>query len=165
MANNSEMGIKGNRVRFINSHLYVNGKDLNLKQWDSDPTMWSNRYGTKQSEYSGKSLEEVLKIKGLIWSFSYRGYFFYSQEFMKVSQLVNRGSLASLFFYTYYFSRNQSWKERQKPYDHQVNTKILISREYVQKANIYWSLLWIWRFFYMIWYCRIWKYIFYRYRT
>lgn len=64
MANNSEMKINGNRVKFINGHLYVNGKDLNLKQWDSDPKQWSNRLGAKQSEYSGKSLEDILRMKG-----------------------------------------------------------------------------------------------------
>ena len=66
MANNSEMTIKGNRVKFINGHLYINGKDQNLKQWDSDPKQWSNRHGQKQSEYSGKSLEDVLRMKGHI---------------------------------------------------------------------------------------------------
>ncbi len=66
MANNSEMNIRGNRVKFINGHLYVNGNDLNLKQWDSDPKMWSNRLGQTQPLYSGKSLEEVLRMKGYI---------------------------------------------------------------------------------------------------
>jgi hypothetical protein len=66
MANNLELTINGNRVKFINGNLYVNRKDQNLKQWDSNPKMWSNRHGTTQSEYSGKSLEEVLKMKGYL---------------------------------------------------------------------------------------------------
>ena len=66
MANNSEMTIKGNRIKFMDGHLYVNGSDQNLKQWSSDPKRWSNRYGQEQSEYKNKSLEEVLKMKGFM---------------------------------------------------------------------------------------------------
>lgn len=86
MSNNSEINIKGNRVKFIDGHLYVNGEDQNLKQWESNPKQWSNRSGTKQSEYSGKSLEEVLKMKGIIWSNLLKNwkYFLYLKRYMKI---------------------------------------------------------------------------------
>ncbi len=49
-----------------NGDVYVNGAYTDLRQWESNPKMWSNGSGQQISELKNKSLEEVLKIRGYI---------------------------------------------------------------------------------------------------
>lgn len=63
----TRLGKKSVKVNiYDNGELWVGGKFTNLKQWESDPKRWSNGSGQEQSDLKGKSLEEVLKIRGYI---------------------------------------------------------------------------------------------------
>ncbi len=60
--------LKGHRVSIHpnNGQLFVDGKDTGLKQWRSDAKRWSDLNGSEQKNLRGKSLEEMLVIKGYI---------------------------------------------------------------------------------------------------
>lgn len=66
MANNSRMDIGRHKVSFREGHLYVNGNYLGIKQWESDPKRWSSQHGREVPEYKGKSLEDILRLKGFL---------------------------------------------------------------------------------------------------
>lgn len=51
---------------YDNGEVWVGGKFTNLKQWGSDHKRWSNGSGQEQSDLKGKSLEQVLQIRGYI---------------------------------------------------------------------------------------------------
>ncbi len=62
-----ETTIRGKSVNvYNNGDLWVAGKNTNLRQWESNPKRWSNQSGQEIRDLQGKSLEEVLKIKGYI---------------------------------------------------------------------------------------------------
>lgn len=63
----TKMGNKNVQVNvYNNGEVWVGGKFTQLRQWESDPKRWSNQSGQEITDLKGKSLEEVLKIKGYI---------------------------------------------------------------------------------------------------
>lgn len=62
-----ETKIRGKTVNIYNNgDLWVGGKNTGLRQWESDPKIWANQSGQQIKDLKGKSIEEVLKIKGYI---------------------------------------------------------------------------------------------------
>lgn len=62
---NSEINRKQVVVKH-DGYVWVDGTYTKIKQWDSSSTTWSNQSGQEIKELRGKSLEEVLKLKGYI---------------------------------------------------------------------------------------------------
>lgn len=62
----SEFTIRGKKVSvWNNGTIYVNGDKTNLQQWSGE-NRYSDPSGREIKELAGKSLEEVLYIKGYI---------------------------------------------------------------------------------------------------
>lgn len=62
-----ETRLNGKKVTIhTNGDVYVNASYTDIRQWSADPKRWSNDSGRELTEYKGKSLEEVLTIKGYI---------------------------------------------------------------------------------------------------
>ena len=62
-----ETTLRGKKVSVHNNgQVFVKGSDTGLYQWQSDPKRWKNSSGQELSDLKGKSLEDVLKIKGHI---------------------------------------------------------------------------------------------------
>ena len=62
-----EIKLGGKTVNIYNNgELWVAGRFTGLRQWESNPKRWSNASGQEISDLKGKSLEEVLKIKGFL---------------------------------------------------------------------------------------------------
>ncbi len=59
--------IQGKKISVhSDGQLFVDGRDTGLYRWSSDPKRWKNRYGSEVKNFKGKSLEDVLKLKGYI---------------------------------------------------------------------------------------------------
>lgn len=62
-----EFRFKGKKVTVANDgHVFVNGSSAGIKQWKSDPKRFSSLIGAEQKNLKGKSLEDALKMLGLI---------------------------------------------------------------------------------------------------
>lgn len=93
-----ETTIRGKSVNIYNNgDLWVAGKNTNLRQWESDPKIWANQSGQQIKDLKGKTLEEVLRIKGYIWFLLLNDLVFYIRVVI-YCQLVILRLILSLFF-------------------------------------------------------------------
>lgn len=59
--------LRGKKVSVhADGEIFVDGKKTNLKQWKSSSTQYSNLSGQVQNDVSGKTLEQVLYIRGFL---------------------------------------------------------------------------------------------------
>ena len=59
--------IQGKRISVHpDGQIFVDGRDIGLYRFKSDPKRWKNPHGTEIHALRGKSLEDVLKLKGYI---------------------------------------------------------------------------------------------------
>lgn len=102
-----ETKMRGKSVNIYNNgDLWVAGKNTGLRQWSSDSKRWSKQSsGSEISELRGKSLEQVLQIRGYIWCSRIREWFYRNIWFIPFGRIEAR---SSLFFYPHFFLAHSS---------------------------------------------------------
>jgi hypothetical protein len=61
------LNIKGRKISIHNDgQIFVDGKNTNLKQWQSDPKRYSNLHGQEQADVRGQTLETALMLRGFL---------------------------------------------------------------------------------------------------
>ena len=58
--------IAGKKVTLNDRYVFVDERSTGLRQWEHEPTRWSNTSGRELTELRGNSLEQVLRIKGFL---------------------------------------------------------------------------------------------------